>query len=313
MRIGAWVLLAAAAAGCGTPPNHRLATRTSDYLKAMSFGFSAGHPLDIGELERRFPELKGKVITAAQWVDEYERLREEASKRGESVYEYRIPPGAHLTIEVRGEPELTKTYVVPPNGYVHYYYFDGKNGRPDRLRLQGFTLDELRSHLESELRPFLRDPQVLVHVHATPFAASTVQPIFQQSFGTGEIMVLGVTRSRFFSNVAFTGKETLISVLGQTDFPPNMEWRQIRVIRRDKVDPLRRSRVIVCDIWDYFAKGDVRQDVPLFPGDVVYVPLRWSTDDQFWEDWTYVKRIINDIFFLDSFKDELKKGGDLRR
>ena len=94
--------------------------------------------------------------------------------------------------------------------------------------------------------------------------------------------------------------------------PEGVEWRQIRVIRRSNADPLRKSRVIVCDLWDYFAKGDVRQDIPLMPGDVVFVPQRWSTDDQFWEDWGYVKRVMTDALFLDAFRDSVKKGGTLR-
>ena len=64
-------ILALASAGCGTPPNQRLLTRTSSYMKAMSFGNPSGLPLDIAELERRFPELKGIVIAAPTWIEEY--------------------------------------------------------------------------------------------------------------------------------------------------------------------------------------------------------------------------------------------------
>src|SRR6185436_13091705 len=55
-----------AAAGCGVPPNQTLLTRTSTYMRAMSYGNGTGFPLDIPELERRFPELKGIVISAPQ-------------------------------------------------------------------------------------------------------------------------------------------------------------------------------------------------------------------------------------------------------
>lgn len=302
--LGFWVL-AVALGGCGAPPNHRLLTRTSDYLKAMSFGFPAGHPLDVRELERRFPELKGLVITAAEWIEEYERLRREAESRGEPIYEYRIPFSANITIEVFGEPTLTRSYTVPPSGYIHFPFLG-------KVRAAGLTVDELKERLERQLAQYLRKPEVLVHINATPYAPSPAQPFYQQTFAGSEIVVLGVTRTRFFSNVAFTGKETLLNVLGLTDLPQNTEWRQIRVIRRDSKDPLRKSRIIICDLWDYFAKGDVRQDIPLAPGDVVFVPMRWSTDDQFWEDWGYVKRILADVFFLDSVRDGLKQGGILR-
>ena len=152
-------------------------------------------------------------------------------------------------------------------------------------------------------------PRAQLQLHHQPTQG---QAFYQQSFGGADIILMGLATTRYISNIAFTGKETLLGVLGVANLPENVEWRQIRVIRRDAKDPLRKSRIIVCDLWDYFAKGDVRQDIPLAPGDVVFVPQRWSVDDQFWEDWGYVKRIMTDLFFLDQFRDGLKKGGELR-
>jgi protein involved in polysaccharide export with SLBB domain len=298
--------LLALLAACGSPPNQRLLTRPSTYMKSMSFAFDTGHPFDIAELERKFPELKGTVISAAQWVEEYDRMKKDAEARGVSVYEYRIPAGANLQIEVTGEPDLTRNYAVNPTGYVHYPYLG-------RVKVMGVTPDELKANLERELAAYLLRPEVLIHINSTPYVPSQYQPFYEQSFGGAEIVVLGATRTRFISNQAFTGKETLVSVLGNTELPPDMEWRQIRVIRRNPKDPLRKSRTIVCDLWDFFAKGDVRQDIPLAPGDVVFVPQRWSTDDQFWEDWSYVKRIMSEALFVDTVRDEFKKGGDGRR
>jgi polysaccharide export outer membrane protein len=298
---GAAILLS----GCGTAPNQRLLTRTSSYMKAMSFGNPTGFPLEIPELERRFPELKGIVMSAPQWIEEYERLRKEADERGAPLYEYRIPFGANITIEVTGESALTRTYTVPPTGFVHYPYLT-------KLKVAGLTVDELKDQLQRDLAVYLKKPEVLIHINATPYQPNQMQPFYQQSFGGADIVLLGVAQTRFYSNIAFTGKETLVSVLGNAFIPDNAEWRQIRVIRRDTKDPLHKSRVIICDLWEYFAKGDVRQDIPLVPGDVVFVPVRWSVDDQFWEDWGYVKRILDDVLYLDTFRDSVKKGGTLR-
>lgn len=298
---GAAVLIA----GCGTAPNQRLLTRTSTYMKAMSFGEPSGFPLDVAELERRFPELKGIVLTAPQWVDEYEKLRREADERGAPLYEYRIPFGANITIEVTGETALTRTYTVPPTGFVHYPYLT-------KLKVAGLTVDELKDQLQRDLAVYLRKPEVLIHINVTPYQPNQLQPFYQQTFGGADIVLMGVAQTRYYSNIAFTGKETLIGVLGNANIPDNAEWRQIRVIRRDAKEPLRRSRVIICDLWEFFAKGDVRQDIPLVPGDVVFVPQRWSVDDQFWEDWGYVKRILDNVFYLDTFRDSVKKGGTLR-
>ena len=52
MKTLAWTAVAALGiAGCGTPPNQRMLTRTSSYMKAMSFGIDSGFPIDIPELE----------------------------------------------------------------------------------------------------------------------------------------------------------------------------------------------------------------------------------------------------------------------
>ena len=304
--IFALALAASAALGCGQPPNQRLLTRTSDYLKAMSYGFDTGHPFDLEILVRRFPELKGIVMTAPEWVDEYDRMKREADARGDAVYEYRIPYGASITIEVPGEATLSRTYFVPPTGFVHYPYVN-------KLRVAGLTMDELKAHLERELAVYLKRPEVLIHVNPMPHYGQpgASQGFFQNNQGS-DIVVMGVTQLPLYSTRAFTGKETLVNILGTTNLPPNAEWRQIRVIRRDAKDPLRKSRVIVCDLWDYFAKADVRQDIPLAPGDVIFVPQRWSTDDQFWEDWGYMKKVVNEVFFLDTVKEAVRKGGTLR-
>ena len=306
MRRSAFAALLLCAAACGSPPNERLLTRPGNYMRAMSFAFDTGHPFDIGELERKFPELKGTVITAAQWIEEYDRIKKDAEARGVAVFEYRIPPGANIQIEVTGESALTRSYAVNPTGYIHYPFLG-------RVKVMGLTPDELKANLERELTAYLLRPEVLIHINTTPYAPNQFTPFYEQSFGGADIIVMGAARTRFFSNQAFTGKETLIGVLGNSDLPFDSEWRQIRVIRRDPKDPLRKSRTIVCDVWDYFAKGDVRQDIPLVPGDVIFVPIRWSTDDQFWDDWSYVKRIMADALFVDTVRDEFKKGGDGRR
>jgi hypothetical protein len=35
-------------------------------------------------------------------------------------------------------------------------------------------------------------------------------------------------------------------------------------------------------------------------------------DDQFWDDWDYVKKVLDDVLYLNTFREGLKKGGALR-
>ncbi len=306
MRCFAIIAALLGALGCGTPPNQHIIARTTDYHKALSLVSSTGYPIDIAELERKVPELKGIVISAPQWIAEYEDLVRRAKEKGEAVFEYRLQGGSNISIEVMGEPTLTRSLTVPPMGSIQFPLLG-------KLIVTGLTADELKQTLEEKLRVYLKKPEVIVTLNLSPsFVFNPTQPFAQPAFGGGEIILLGAASSRYFSNISFTGKETLLNVLGPGGLSASAEWRQIRVIRRDPRDPLHKARVIVCDLWDYIAKADVRQDIPLWPGDVVYVPYRWSSEEQMWEDWNYMKRIVNEVFFVDSLKESIKKGGSLR-
>lgn len=305
--LGAWFLCGMLVA-CGSGPNKRFVTRPDDYNKMIAFP-SDGNPVDIRGLESEYPELKGIVMTAPEYIEEYERILKEKEVRGEGTFTYRIGPGVRLKIDVVGEPGLSEEITVPPTG--EWYFAFGM------IRLQGNTIESLVTILKERLRAFgLREPNVRVNIlpgsptllttgGAGPLGATTTG-------GVGEIIVMGAVGTRFFTNIQFTGTQTLVSVLGQTGLPGNSEWRQIRVIRRDPIDPLRKSRVIICDMWNYFALADVRQDIPLFPGDVVYVPIKWTFGDQFQKDWKLVLDYMNDAFFIDRVRDAFRKGGEFR-
>jgi hypothetical protein len=82
------------------------------------------------------------------------------------------------------------------------------------------------------------------------------------------------------------------------------DWRQIRVIRKNIEDPRRKSRVIICDAWEFMYKGDVRQDIPLFPGDTVFIPPKWTTGDQFTKDWNLMLGWLGAPFGLNSMREQ---------
>lgn len=300
-------LSAAMLAGCGSGTHKRLLTRPDDYNKFLAFP-SNGNPVDIRALEAEYPELKGLVMTAPEYIEEFERLRKEREAMGQSILEYRIGPGANLRISVEDEPSLSGDITVPPTG--DWYFSFGK------VRLEGMTIEGLRAHLEEQLRKYgLRRPVVTVNLlPGSPRSFITQVGAVGSTEGSsiGSIIVLGVVQSTFLTNIAFTGNQTLVTVLGQTGLPGDAEWRQIRVIRRDPIDPLRKARIIVCDMWAFIALADMRQDIPLFPGDVVYVPKKWTLGDQWIKDWNIFKGVVGDAFFIDTLIDSFKKGGAFR-
>ncbi len=303
--MGLLVLAMTLTTGCGVGANKRVMTRPDDYNKLVSFP-STGDPVDIKALVEEYPELNGIVLTAPEYIDEYDRLKSEREARGESIFTVEINPGARIQVDVEGEPELSTSITVPPTGNWYFPYIG-------KVRLQGLTVEGAQKELENRYAAILKNPSVLVNLLSS--TTNTLSPngmTSTQSGGAGRIIVMGrLSASTNFSRTTnYQGNETLITVL--RNLPGDAEWRQIRVIRRDPIDPLRKSRVIICDMWNFIALADVRQDIPLFPGDVVYVPQKWSVGDQFEKDWDLVLKYMSDALFLDSFKDLLRSDGAFR-
>jgi len=129
----------------------------------------------------------------------------------------------------------------------------------------------------------------------------------------GSIIVMGLVSSSILTNqIQFTGGQTIVNVLAMVGLPGQADWRQIRVLRRDTIDPRRKGRVIICDMWAFLALADFRQDIPLFPGDIVYVPQKWTLGDQWLKDWGLVKGLMGDALSIDGFIDAFKKDGAFR-
>ncbi|MHC4606927.1 MAG: polysaccharide biosynthesis/export family protein [Planctomycetota bacterium] len=192
---------------------------------------------------------------------------------------YRIPSGASIQIEVVDEPTLTRSYYIGPHGFFYFPYIN-------EVQVQGLTVRELKGSLEKMLAKYIRRPQVLIHVMGTPSGFRSQQ---------GELTTIGTTRNsifvfgaasggNYFRGMNYVGGETLISVLGMTGLPSNSDWRQVRVIRRADADPLRKGRVIMCDLWAYFA----------------YAVLK---------DWDLTLKFFSDAFFIDTVKESFEKDG----
>lgn len=310
MRIAAVLALAGLALStpaCGSGTNKRVITRPDSYEKLIGFP-ATGNPLDIPALEKEYPELKGIVVTAPEYLEEWDRLRKEMEARGETIVSYRIPPGAQINIEVYNEPDFNRTYYVGPHGYIDMPHIG-------EIQVVGLTVRELKTSLRDKLLRYLKKPEVLVHILQTPATLSQNASLTGGTGGTsgnGGIMIFGAVSGRALGNIGFTGSETIVSVLGFFGLPATADWRQIRIIRRSNEDPLRKSRVIIVDMWNYFAHADVRQDIPLLPGDVIFVPVKLTLGEQISKDWGMVKSYMSDVLFLDQFREAVRSGGALR-
>lgn len=294
-------LILAAFCACGTGA-HKGGLQHLPYEEVIGIPYD-NEPEDLDKLVREFPQLKGRVMTAEQYVEQYQkRLKEEGGKP--YSYEYRFIVGARGRITVEDAPEYSKEFTVPPDGYI----FMRDIGRVDILNK---SRSELKSELESRLAQFLKSPQVIVDVETnqtalTPLGAS------RDVIPSGEIFVFGTSTTRIFQNYYVTGTERLVNILNLTGLSPRAEWRKIRVIRKPANDQFGQGIIIFCDLWKFFAYADFRQNIPLEPGDVVFIPSRKTSEEIFRSDWQLILSYLGGILTFDAFRDALRKGGELR-
>lgn len=267
-------------------------------------GFPADNePEDLDAIVKEFPQLKGRVMTAEQYTEEYKRrMKEEGGKP--FTYEYRFLAGSRGKIAVEDAPEYDKSFTVPPDGYI--YMRD-----VGRVDLISKSRAELKTELEMRLGQFLKNPQVIVDVETTQIALTPAGGT-RDLIPSGEIFVFGASTGGLFRNYYLTGAETLVNVIHSAGLPETAEWRKIRIIRRPQNDQFGQGVIIFCDLWKFFATADFRQNIPLEPGDIVFVPVRKTTEEVFRSDWQLILTYLGGILSFDSFKDSLRKGGALR-
>jgi protein involved in polysaccharide export with SLBB domain len=175
---------------------------------------------------------------------------------------YRIRTGDVLEISILGEPEMTRSVPVGPDGRVSYYVAHD-------IMAAGKTFEELRNELRGRLTTHFKDPQVSVTGEA--YKGNTVSVL-----GTVRKPGAYVVRSdtRLLDVLAMAG-----GVAQHTYWTPQGATIDIPDLRRAYL--LRGSAFVVRGSLAHptvipvnmrgVAVG-ARPDVPLRCGDIVYVP-----------------------------------------
>jgi polysaccharide export outer membrane protein len=160
---------------------------------------------------------------------------------------YIIGPGDQLQLFVWRNPELSANIPVRPDGKISTPLV------PDMVAV-GKTPTELAKDLEKVLAEYIRSPQVNVIV-AQPAS------VFSQ------VRVIGQVAKP--QAVAFRqGMSVLDVVLAVGGLAPFAAGNRSKIIR--KVDG--KEREIKVKLADLVNKGDMKQNVPMIPGDVLVVP-----------------------------------------
>jgi polysaccharide biosynthesis/export protein len=160
---------------------------------------------------------------------------------------YIIGPGDQLQLFVWRNPELSANIPVRPDGKISTPLV------PDMVAV-GKTPTELAKDLEKVLAEYIRSPQVNVIVAQPASVFSQVRVIGQVSKPQA---------------VAYRqGMSVLDVVLAVGGLAPFAAGNRSKIIR--KVDG--KEREIKVKLADLVNKGDMKQNVPMVPGDVLVVP-----------------------------------------
>lgn len=165
---------------------------------------------------------------------------------------YVIGPGDQLGVVVFRSPELSSDVPVRPDGRISLPLI------PD-IQAAGRTPTDLASDIERRMREFVREPNVSV--------------IVRGFVGPSDRLVRVIGEAAEPIAIPYRDGMTLLDVLiasrGLTRFAAG---NRAEVIRRE---PNGASRTIPVRLNALLRDGDVRQDIPMRPGDTLVIPQSW--------------------------------------
>ncbi|MDV7102893.1 polysaccharide export protein [Vibrio sp. TH_r3] len=166
-------------------------------------------------------------------------------------YNYLIGPGDELEVFVWGNPDISSSYTVRPDGKI-------STSLVDDLEVSGKTPTELARELESHLNEYIRDPIVSVIVN------EFIGPFSEQ------IRVIGEASDPQAINYTedMTLLDVMIQVGGLTEYADGNDASLIRVI-----DGQHKKFALRMD--DLLTYGEIEANVDILPGDIIIIPEAW--------------------------------------
>jgi len=165
--------------------------------------------------------------------------------------QYIIGPGDAVNIFIYRVPELSVEVPVRPDGLISTPLV------PDVIAL-GKTPTQLARDIEDRLKKYIKDPNVTIMV--TSFAG----PPLRQIRAIGEVaQPLAIPY-----HVELSLLDVIIATKGLTRFAAG---NRALIVRQEPAGP----RTYNVRLDDLLKDGDVTQNVPMQPGDTLYVPQSW--------------------------------------
>jgi polysaccharide export outer membrane protein len=157
------------------------------------------------------------------------------------VSEYMLGPEDSVEIAVFRHDELRLETTISPTGKLSYFFVRD-------VQAGGLTQFELRDKIQEELAAFIKDPEVVVRI--TDYRSHKV-------FVLGQVHQPGV----FYMRNDYTLLEAISAAGGVT---PEAYLGGAYLVRGDDV--------LLVNFPQLIEKGNMEENIPLWPSDVVYIP-----------------------------------------
>jgi protein involved in polysaccharide export with SLBB domain len=219
------------------------------WLNKFAEGPGAAVPLAAGE------EIEVKDISRRPYSPSVEEespvpvLANKTFKTVDGVPEYLIGPGDLLEITFwEGLTPQKLEVTVDSRGIVSVPYMD--------VKVEGLTAKEVADQIVARLSSIVKNPRVNVHI---------------KEYHSKKVTLLGAVRSLSRQPTGpgiyeLYGKTSLMDIISRAGgYSEKADLRKIRINRAD-------GRVIHADLYKVISFGDLRENIILDAGDVVFIP-----------------------------------------
>jgi len=168
--------------------------------------------------------------------------------------EYMLGTGDEVIIEIWGDTQLRAVHIIDQYGKINI-------DKIGQINLSGIALKDLQSKLISKFQNVyssLKGPDETAYLDISLGKLKSINVTF-----VGESISPGIHAIHSFS--------TIITGLMQTGGISQLgSLRDIQIIRNGK-------KAASLDLYDYLSNGDAGSDRRLLDGDIVFIPIRYST------------------------------------
>ncbi len=222
------------------------AERRGDTRRALTFWQKAGaiDPQDR-QVQKAIASLQPRPKSRSRPMTRRARDADNEVSTQPVVAEYRVSVGDLLEVFVWQQPDLTRDVVVRPDGRLSFPLVGD-------VEAAGTTLTQLDAALTERLKIYIRYPDVSLSI---------------KRFGGTKTIVMGeVGRPGIYIP---SGEGRVLDVIAMAGgLLPKAESTSVMIVRGGLASP----QVIKVDLQRILSYGDLKQNIPLQPDDIVYVP-----------------------------------------